>query len=248
MLVEKPAFINSSEIENIKQQIDEKKLYFAEGFMYRHTPQINKILDLIKNKSIGIPKSMVSNFGVNLLTKKNIFGFKKKKKINKENRLFNKDLGGGVIFDLGCYTVSLSILIASTISKINFDNIKILDKKIEIGSTNVDIDARAKLDFDNGFVSLVNTSFLEDLGTETIINGTEGIMRIKDPWRSEPSIINLEGKFNEEIEVKFNNNIFSYEINAISKDILEKKLVPNFPGVTINESIGLTKILQNWMN
>ena len=248
VLVEKPAFISLSEIKNIKQQIDEKKLYFAEGFMYRHTPQTIKILDLIKNKSIGIPKSMVSNFGVNLLTKKNIFGFKKKKKINIENRLFNKDLGGGVVFDLGCYTVSLSILIASTISKINFDNIKILDKKIEIGSTNVDIDARARLDFDNGFVSLVNTSFLEDLGTETIIYGTEGIMKVKDPWRSEPSIISLEGKINKEIEVKFNSNIFSYEINAISKDILEERLIPNFPGVTIDESIGLTKILQNWIN
>ena len=91
VLVEKPAFINLSEIKNIKQQIDEKKLYFAEGFMYRHTPQTIKILELIEDKSIGIPKSMESNFGVNLLTKKNIFGFKKKKKINKKNRHFNKD-------------------------------------------------------------------------------------------------------------------------------------------------------------
>ena len=97
-------------------------------------------------------------------------------------------------------------------------------------------------------MSLVNTSFLEDLGTETIIYGTEGIMKVKDPWRSEPSIISLEGKINKEIEVKFNNNIFSYEINAISKSILDGRLSPSFPGVGIKESMGLIKILHKWLN
>ena len=48
--------------------------------MYRYTPQILKVIELIKNDVIGKPLSMASSFGVNLLTKKNIFGFTKKKK------------------------------------------------------------------------------------------------------------------------------------------------------------------------
>ena len=248
ILVEKPAFVNLLKLENIKKEIENKKIFFAEGFMYRYTPQITKVLDLLKNNSVGILKSMSTNFGVNLMTKKNFFGFKKNKKIDKQNRLFNKNLGGGVVLDLGCYTVSLSILIASTLSKIDFDNIKILDKKIDFGSTDVDIEARAKLVFENGFSSSVYTSFQKDLGTEAIITGTDGIMTIKDPWRSEPSMITLKGKVNEEFRIKTNDNIFSYEISAISKDILSGKIVPNYPGPGIEESVGLIKIMNKWLN
>ena len=50
--------------------------------------------------------------------------FSKKKKVDKNNRLFSKKLGGGSILDLGCYPVSFSCLIASIISKIDYDKIK----------------------------------------------------------------------------------------------------------------------------
>jgi len=248
VLVEKPAFMNLRELDYTRKEVVNNKVFFSEGFMYRYSPQIIKVIDLIKNNSIGTPKMMMSNFGVNILTKKNIFGFTKRKKINKQNRLYNKDLGGGAVLDLGCYTVSLSILIASIVSEIKYDKTQILNKNIEIGSSGVDIEAKAKLVFDNGFESLVHTSFLKDVGTETIINGTDGIIKIKDPWRSEPAIITLEGKIKKEIEVETNKNIFSYEINAISKSILEGRLSPNFPGVDIDESIGLIKILHKWLN
>ena len=72
---------------------------------------------------------MESFFGMDILTKKNLFGFKKIKKLNKDSRLYNKDLGGGAILDLGCYPVSISQLIASLIPDIDCNNIKVLNKK-----------------------------------------------------------------------------------------------------------------------
>jgi len=248
ILVEKPAFMNLSETDNIKKKIINSNLFFAEGFMYRFTPQTLKVVELLKANVIGKPISMVSNFGINLLTKKNIFGFKKNKKINKENRLFNKELGGGAILDLGCYPVSFSILIASMISKIDYDKIKVLDKINEIGITGVDINSQAKLEFENGFTSEVNVSFSKSLGTETVINGSDGIMKIMNPWQAEPAIINLEGKVNKKIEIKCINGIFQYEINAISTSILEGKSSPIFPGLSIDETIGGIKVLDKWLN
>ena len=79
ILVEKPAFMDLSETESIKKKIIDNNIFFSEGFMYRYTPQILKVIELIKNDAIGKPVSMNSSFGINLLTKKNIFGFKKKK-------------------------------------------------------------------------------------------------------------------------------------------------------------------------
>ena len=248
ILVEKPAFMNLSETEGIKKKLINNNIFFSEGFMYRYTPQILKVIELIKNDTIGKLVSMDSSFGVNLLTKKNIFGFKKKKIIDKENRLFNKKLGGGAILDLGCYPVSFSVLIASLVSKVNYDKIRVLEKSKEISSLDVDIHSRAKLEFENGFVSVVKASFSENLGNETTINGSDGTIKIKNSWGTEPSIIVLEGKTNKTIKIEMNKNIFLYEIDSLSKDILESRLFPSFPGTSINETIGLTKILDEWLN
>ena len=70
---------------------------------------------------------MESFFGNDILTSFNFFGLKIKKKINKLNRLYNKNLGGGAILDLGCYPVSLSTLIAPLSSK--FKKVNLVNKK-----------------------------------------------------------------------------------------------------------------------
>ena len=45
--------------------------------MYRYHPQTKKIISLIENNEIGDLMSMESNFGINLIEKRNIFGFKR---------------------------------------------------------------------------------------------------------------------------------------------------------------------------
>ena len=129
ILVEKPATLSFAQMDSIKNSLKDKNIFFSEAFMYRYHPQIPKILDLLKNNVIGNLVSMESFFGFDILSRKKIFGIKLKKKLNKNNRLYNKELGGGAILDLGCYPVSMSILIASLIPKFDFNKIKVLNKK-----------------------------------------------------------------------------------------------------------------------
>ena len=86
--------------------------------MYRYHPQINSIIKMIKNGKIGRLLSMETCFGINVLSKKKLFFFEKKRKIDPTSRLFNKNLGGGCILDLGCYPSSFSLLIGSLINEI----------------------------------------------------------------------------------------------------------------------------------
>ena len=138
VLIEKPATVNFQEIKKINQNLNNSNLFFAEGFMYRFHPQTSALVEVIRQNEIGELLKMESFFGINIVEKRNIFGFKRLK-INEKSRLFNKDLGGGSILDLGCYPSSLSILIASLKSE-NFKNeIKLTDMKKTIGSTDVDL-------------------------------------------------------------------------------------------------------------
>ena len=249
ILVEKPATVNFSQMENIKNNLKNKNIFFSEAFMYRYHPQIPKIVDLLKNKIIGNLISMESFFGFNAITKRKIFGIKFKKKPNKYNRLFSKELGGGAILDIGCYPVSFSIFVASLISKIDFNRIEVLNKKKEIGPTGVDMDSFAELNFGNNFKSKVSASLIKDLGKKTKIIGTKGELIIEDTWSpTNISLINVTGENKETIKIKCHDNVYAYEIDTLSTCILENKKEPNFPGMTIDETLENMRILDKWLN
>ena len=244
-LVEKPAAINLKEIQNIKKFKKNKNFFFSEGFMYRFQPQIFKTIDLIKNNQIGKILSIESNFGADILTSTNFIGLKFKKKININNRLFNKDMGGGAILDLGSYTVSFCTLMASLQKK--FLNFTITNKKKEISKTNVDIDSYADLIFDNGIKSKIGASFLKNLGRQSKIIGDRGEILIHDTWLAEKPFITLKKEKSVKIEIDNNKNIYSNEIDFISKCILQNKYELDFPGLNLEDTITNTKILEEWL-
>ena len=53
---------------------------------------------------------------------------------------------------------------------------------------------------------------------------------------------------NEEINFKINENIYSYQIKNISKELLNKNSKANFPSISINEIEINTKLIENWIN
>ena len=248
ILVEKPATLNFSQMKDVQNKLLNKNLLFTEAFMYRYHPQIIEVIKLIRGNVIGKLISMESFFGMDILTKKNLFGFKKIKKLNKDSRLYNKDLGGGAILDLGCYPVSISQFIASLIPDINCNSIKVLNKKKEIGSTGVDLDSYAELQFDNKFKSKIGASFTKNLGKGTKIIGEKGELLIENTWHGDPSIIKIKGEKSYEINVKCNEDIYSYEIRNISKSVLENKKESIYPGMSLVETLLNMKILDEWLN
>ena len=246
ILVEKPATLNFVEAEKLVTAIKKKNIFFNEGFMYRHDSQIKKIIELIKNNEIGNLLSMESSFGTNILTKKKFFFFEKEKKIDKNSRQFNNKLGGGCILDLGCYPTSLSLLISSLVENINYKNFKITDIVREIGPMGVDVNAEAKILFDNGFTSKVKASFKKDLGNSTIIKGEKGNMIIDNTFMGIREIRIVLKNRTYEIKNLLDENIFTQEINSISKSIINGSNEIFYPGMQLEETLLNMKILDYW--
>ena len=248
IFVEKPALINFENAKIVSDEVINKELFFAEGYMYRYNPQILKTIEIIKSQELGKVISMESFFCKNLLTKKKFLFFKKKKKIDLNNRLFNKNLGGGCILDLGCYPISFSVLVASLIEGINYKKFKLKNIKREDGYMGVDINAEADICFDENFTSKIRSSFKKSLGSDTIINFEKGYLLIKNTWTGNTEIFKNTKDKNEILKGEFEKNIYSYEIEKISKDIFEGKNKPSFPGVSIMETKINTEILEMWLN
>ena len=161
--------------------------------------------------------------------------------------MFNKKLGGGCILDLGCYPVSFSVLIASLIEGIDYQNFELSNVKRENGLNNIDIDAEAEINFDNSFKSKIKSSFKKPIGSETIITCEKGDLIIKNTWTGKTEIIKTKNGVSKTLKNKLEKNIYSYEIENISKDILEGVTKPTFPSVSIDKTIINTQILESWL-
>ena len=248
ILIEKPAFMKLENAVAVKKQINEKNLFFAEGYMYRYNPQIRKVIEIIQSGEIGKAKYMESSFCENILSKRKFFFFKKAKKIDKKSRLFNPKLGGGCILDLGCYPASISILIAFLTDGINHEKLSLNNIKKEINSDQIEISAEAEINFDGGFTSKIKSSFKETDKSSTIIYCTLGQLTINSTWKGETELIKIKNGKKEFINNKFKKNIYSYQIDNISKSILKNNNKPLFPGFNINETEINTNILERWRN
>ena len=96
-----PFVINSNEAENIRKKLNNSNIFFLEAIAYRTHPQTEQVLKLLKENIIGKITNIKSNFGYDAGNPK------------KNSRVFNNQLGGGSILDLGCYPITFSNLIAN---------------------------------------------------------------------------------------------------------------------------------------
>ena len=241
ILCEKPGAVNFIQGEKVIQAVQEAGVFYKEGFMYRCHPQIPALLDLIKNKVIGDVKKITSSFGFDM------------KKIIPEHRLFNKDLAGGAILDVGLYPVSFSRMIAGANSGKKFVNPKNITGTAEIGETGVDEVSSAIMEFDNGVTAEANTAIMKNMDNNAIIDGSDGKIIIDDPWmpgrNGGPyhSIIRIIKNEKEELrELKGPEHLFFFEAELSSQTILKEKQQVPYPGMTWEDTLGNLKVLDQW--
>jgi len=249
VLVEKPAVTNFKEFKNIKKIIIQNETYFTEGFMYRYLPYLLKLKEIILSRSLGDVVEIKSNFNSKIYKQKKIFGFKIRKP-DYSSRLFKKDLGGGAILDLGCYPLSFSTFVNSLTHNVQLKDISLENIQKEYCESGVDIFSSAQINFNGKFKSNIMCSFKDKFDQSTEINFEKGSILINETWvpnkKMTMHIVN-QGNGNT---MAFENkeNICSYQIDNISSQLLNQKVKPVFPSLTIDEIETNSDLLDRWIN
>tara|TARA_B100001564_G_scaffold313666_1_gene287308 strand:- start:416 stop:1450 length:1035 start_codon:yes stop_codon:yes gene_type:complete len=249
VLVEKPAFTNLQDFKSLEDLLKKKNVFFTEAFMYRYLPYLQKIKEIILSNNLGKVIDMESTFNIKVYKQRNFLGIKVRKP-NYDHRLFNKSLGGGAILDVGCYPLSLSTFINSLTYNVKLGDINLENVVSEYCESGVDIFSKATLNFANKFKSKITCSFKDNLNQQTKINFENGSLIIDQSWvPDQDMVINLK-KGNEISKINFTNkaNIYSYQIQNISDQLLNGVITPQFPSMTKEEIEINTKILDDWIN
>ena len=179
-------------------------------------------------------------------TSPKVFGFTSKK-IDPKSRLYNPNLGGGAILDIGCYPVSFSILLAN-LKKTNAPDPEILNVSGSICKTNVDEIAYASLVFEKKIIAKIGVAISLQMKNQTSIIGTKANILINNPWLPDKkSIIEINSKqrsyksfINSELD------IFGNQINNVSQCILDGKKEADFPAMRWKDTVNNMLIIDSW--
>ena len=238
ILCEKPMCLNLEEAKRIYQFLQNRNIFFLEGFAYRSHKQTAVICDSINSGEIGRILQVESSFGF------------KSGKINPNSRLYNKNFGGGAILDVGCYTTSFSLLIARVTLGENFRNYKIENIQGSLAETGVDIHAEADIIFNDELKIKVKTSLKENLNNQCVLYGSKGKIIIPSPWlpnlKTYIEICHNNNYYKKFINSKF--SIYAQQIIKFNDIILSKNLETFDPVMKHEESLINFKIINDWKN
>lgn len=208
VLCEKPAAMNSREIREIEAAFKENNVLFMEGFMYHFHPQHERVKQLIDKGEIGEVSLIQSGHSFTMTEQDKQINIRMKKK-----------MGGGTIYDLGCYSIHLmrQILQAEPESVCVHAN---ADSRYE-----VDMETVTYLSFPNNVRATFDTSFNLPVRHDYKIIGTKGSITVPRAFR--PDLFGGEGR----IIIKKNNKTrletchedqYRSEIEHVSKSILSE--------------------------
>lgn len=239
ILCEKPLTMNYQEALKVVEAAKQNCVLLMEAFLFRFHPQTHELKKLLKSKIIG---------DVHLINA--TFSFQSEGNRTESHEV--KALGGGAILDVGCYPISMAMLIMGEIySEPILEPDHILGVS-SFSSVGIDECSICSMKFPGGVLAQVSSgiSLIQENGVK--IFGTKGRLNISSPWipgGRNPGITKIDVYSNENpiakaiyIETEVSPTIFL--VNHFVECMTNKKSWIQYS----NESLVNMKILDEWRN
>lgn len=238
VLCEKPLAVNLAEAVAIVEAARRSGVFLMEAFAYRTHPQTHRLVQLLRDGAVGEIRMVDAVFGYDAGPRPS-------------NYLLVRELAGGSILDVGCYTTSMAHLIARLANAGGVAEAVHVTGGASIGpSSGVDHSAAATLTFDGGLVARVASSVQVDLDSSLRIYGSEGRITVPSPWlpgRVGPRsaiILERRGSMAEEIEIQLTADLYAIEVDAVGAFIQEGQRSPGV--MSWEESLANMHTLDRW--
>lgn len=161
VLCEKPLGVDAADAARIVAAFAQAKLPLMESFMYRFHPQHARVRKIIDSGVIGDVLEVRSHLSNDMMSS-----------ADPQNVRMIPELGGGVLLDMGCYTVSSARMVMRD-EPISVRGWQKIDKRF-----GVDVANGGVLEFPGGRMGMVSCSFeTSGLGFYTVI-GRKGMIDV----------------------------------------------------------------------
>jgi predicted dehydrogenase len=167
VLCEKPYSRHPAEVEAAFDAAAAAGLLLMEGFMWRHTNQARRFVELLPE--IGELRAIRSTFSFRIS--------------NPDDVRLRADLDGGSLMDVGCYTVSGARLIAGA------EPVRVHGTQV-IGPSGVDVAFAGLIRFPSGVAATIHSGFTSEHASLEAIGESGSLLLAGAPWHGEaPAIL-----------------------------------------------------------
>ncbi len=170
VLVEKPFAMNAREAEAMAEAAQRYGRLLMEAFMYRFHPRSQRIKQLVDEGALG---------RISLI--RSAFTFPVKRDGSNE-RLFLPEMGGGSLWDVGCYGVSVARWLLG-------EEPTTVSAQADYSESGVDINFVGTLRFVSGALAVVESSFTTALQQTFSVTGESGAIELPHdafiPWEKD---------------------------------------------------------------
>jgi predicted dehydrogenase len=194
VLCEKPLAINGRQVIQMVEESRQQQVFLMEAIWTRFLPQTHYLLDVIRQGMIGEVHSVKADFGFPA-------------PYDPEGRLFNPDLGGGALLDIGIYPLFLSLLILGKPSGIKASAV--------MAPTGVDIEHGVLLNYGTNACAHLHATLRNQTRSEAFIYGTEGYIQIHTRWHEPPGTVTLVRRNERPVVKDFPDSSNGYRHEAL---------------------------------
>lgn len=203
ILCEKPLAITVEEVDRMIDAADRNQVVLFEAYMYRHHPQTLKVQELVAQGAIGEVRLVHAIFSYILNRPGDV-------------RL-DPDLGGGSLWDVGCYPVSFAQAVMGTAPAEVFG-------WQNLGDSGVDMSFAGQMRFAGGVLAQFDSSFQAAFRSRAEVVGGEGTLIVDHPWKPSidgPAGIRLRRDNHEELVDVEEVDPYLCEVQAMERCVLD---------------------------
>lgn len=214
VLCEKPMVLTLAELDEVAATARETGMVVTEAFMYRHHPQTQKVKEMVDGGTIGSLQSIRGSFTFNLT--------------REGNYRSSPEMGGGSIWDVGCYPISYARLLAGA------EPVEVFGWEMR-GPGGIDETFTGQMRFAGDIHAQFDCGFKAPLRSHMEIVGTEGFIHVPNPFkpgRGEEVTLGRDGK-QEKLKIE-GQELYIGEV----EDMADAILLGKPPRISLEDSRG----------
>ena len=221
VLCEKPLAVSAAQAEEVIASARSRKLFLMEAMWTRFIPLICELRQLQGEGVIGELRMLQADFCF-------------RADFDPQSRLFNPELAGGALLDVGIYPLSFASMLLGTPLEIR--------SLASISNTGIDEQSAYLLGYANGALALLASAVRTEGAQEALLLGSEGSIRLHTPWwRPDSLSLQRPGQAPDLITRPIHGNGYNYEAAEVTRCLQEGKLESSI--MPLAESLSIMRSL-----
>lgn len=194
VLCEKPFAMNKQQVNEMILTARKENIFLMEALWTYFLPHYQYVLELVKSEKFGKITGLEANFGFEA-------------PYLPEKRLFNKDLGGGSLLDIGIYPVFAALTLLGKPDTIS--------AKAEFNKTGIDESCNIVFNYQNGVRAHLLSTINKTTTTTATINFEKARLTINRRFHEPTSVTILHNNQEETISFDVNTNGYNFEAEHV---------------------------------